>query len=249
MDILSADEQYTHVVSDESLTALKEKRETERFDVPREVWIGSAVLAMLVLIIFGSWYFFIRTETVKLTVEKVEWTRRIQVLDFQPRYRSGWDHPSDAYNIDREWRVHHYYSMKIGESCSTDSKGNRTCTDITTQIPVYQWWYRYTVNRWEHATWLTTGGDETTTPEWYDISKEGFVPPRVSSSDVIGNRQEGRREEDYRIRLSYDGDTYEETTTLDVWKMIKVGDYLTGHISTFDLRSVEWPTPQQKEEE
>lgn len=203
--------------------------------------IGSGV----VVIIWFAWFMFIATHPETMTVQSVKWERRIEVLDFQPRNRDGWSRPpSDAYDVDRDWRYHYterVFSHYVTESysCGTSS-APRTCTRqnaVYRNRDVYDWWYRYKVNRWATSRWIVSGG--VTDPVWADLSGEKF-----DSTDVIGNEQlSGKREEVYTATLyNPESDkTYPRSIPLQTWSAVQVGERMTVHITRGgSIRSVDW---------
>lgn len=210
--------------------------------------------ASILLIGWLVWFLFIATSPQQLTVESHSWQRRIEVIDYQPRADSGWSYPGDAYDISSSMRIHHYdhvfshYETRTRSySCGT-TQAPRTCTTtdqvaVYKDVPVYRRYYHFTVNRWRHARWLTTGSESYSTPYWHDLSKEHF-----DSANVIGNEAlSGVRSENYKVILVGNGGKgrhYERVIDLDTWNANRDGSVVTAHITRTNIvRSVDWVDP------
>lgn len=215
-------------------------------DIPYEVRTIAGGATALVLIIVAVWALFFRTHEETMTATDFSWQRRIEVIDYQPRHDNGWSHPSDAYNIDRSWRIHHYERVISHYRTETYSCGTtqspRTCTrsvPVYRDKPVYRWWYDYTIDRWRFKRWITTGAEaKVPVPHWADLSGEHF-----DSANVYGNEQlSGTRGETYKVYLTGDEDkVYERVVSLDEWNAVSKGEPLTVHITvTGIIRSVDW---------
>ena len=258
-EILSADEDKPYGQEDDTSNDIsniaiqskivEKKRRSYRLPhikINRNVIYASGAAISVILIIFLVWFFFFKTHSENLTAERGTWERKIAVESFAPRDRSGWSYPpSDAYNVDRDYRYH--YSREVFShydistyNCGTYSEP-RTCTRqkaVYRSEPVYDWYYSYTVDRWAFDRWIVTSGDKNSVPSWADLSAYTFV-----DSEVIGNeRLSGKREEDYDVYLRNEkGEEKHLDVDQKIWTNIQIGAIYkaeVNHVGT--VRSVNW---------
>lgn len=210
-----------------------------------KVIAGCIGFIFVVLIGWLIFFFFISTHTTEVHVQSFRWTRQIEVIQYLPRHRDGWNRPpSDAYDVDRDWRYH--YSRQVLDHYETDryscgtTENPRTCTRqraVYRSESVYDWYYHYTVNRWAHSRWIVSGGQNHLEPYWHDLSGEHF-----SSVDMIGNEQlSGKREETYTVVVSTKEGNFTKDVPLTTWRSINPNATYVGHITrSGNLRSVNW---------
>lgn len=207
--------------------------------------IGSAVVTVT-LIIWFVWFMFFATAKVSTEVTGYHWHRTMEVQDFQPRRKGEWyDHPGDAYDVYEDYRYHYTKTVQDPDICfsSTDSKGNttQTCYSQSHQEDVYDWWYEYTVDRWEHLRDLVTDGINQT-PLWHGIENEPF-----DNTDVFGHqRLSGATTERYEINTNN-----KQHPVVKCWQSvlesIPVGATFTLNVNrNGDIRSINWPEGYEK---
>lgn len=214
-------------------------------DNPTPYWWAGGVTATLG-VIWLVWFLFFATHVEKMTAESASWERKIEVEDFQPREESQWYYaPSDAYNVSRDYRYHYTERYISGYSIETYSCGTytqpRTCTreePIYSYREIYDWYYRYTVDRWRHAYWVTTGALDHSTPFWDDLKGYTF-----DERDVIGNEKlSGKRTEEYKIFLvEKNGEKHVQELDLNTWIRVTIGRVYNVNVNRVGyIRSVNW---------
>jgi hypothetical protein len=202
-------------------------------------WIASIAGALVVVLTVTLlvWYFFFATHKQSVTIESFSWVRQIEVEDFQARAKSGWDHPSDAYDISEDWRYHYSVQVYDGETCS-GTGSSLTCSAHYHSKAVYDWWYEYTVDRWDHAEWLTTEAADHH-PVWYGLELLVF-----DDTPVIGHRRlSGDRIEHYTVHFTTPkGKAYKSDAKEPQWAAVNIGDTVNLNLTNRDIiSSVNWP--------
>lgn len=76
-------------------------------DHKKPMIIGAAILSGLALLFWLIWA-LTSTKPIDLTIDSLSWKRQIEVQEYRTLDESGWSRPADAYNVDRDWRFHHY---------------------------------------------------------------------------------------------------------------------------------------------
>lgn len=254
--ILSADQDKPTEISDgfsvseKTKTSFEKKRKKRKFDWKNKnhraaTYMGGSLIA-LIFVVWIVWFFFFQTHKENLTVERGTWERKIGVDSFEPRNRSGWTYPpSDAYDVNRDYRYHYsrdvfsHYEISTYD-CGTYSEP-RTCTRqkaVYRSEPVYDWFYSYTVDRWGFDKWIISSGEKTIEPYWPDLSS--FT---LSNKKEIGSqRLSGTREEDYDVYFRNEsGEEKHLDISLDVWTNMVVGETYSAEVNRVGvIRSVNW---------
>jgi hypothetical protein len=168
--------------------------------------LGLAIVAVVIFLILLS-----ITENVAVEVNDVWWRREVQVEDYAPREQGGWTHPSDAYNVSKSWRVRSYRTVDDG--CATrDEDGH--CTSRRTHLEaVYDWYYEYTVDRWQYRRSLVAL-EHNRSPYTPVLD---FVP-----CNALYCEREGQHYESYSVQFSKD--VYCELPQ-PIWAEYRVGDF------------------------
>lgn len=203
--------------------------------VPNWVWGVTGGATAIGLITFLVFIFFLNTHPVQVTVQSFTWERKIEIEAYEQRRRDGWDTPSDAYDIDTSWQVHHYesvYSHTSYYECGTKEYPRRCSTDHYRQEPVYRTYYDYTVDRWGFDYWLVAKATDKN-PQWPTL------PMTLSTAEVLGNEREGNdRTESYKV-ITDKG--YVLSVKLPVYMQLNVGSTGTANVNRQnDVRSVNW---------
>lgn len=202
--------------------------------------IGSAVVGITAIIWF-VWFMFFATHKVNTEVTGYHWHRTMEVQDFQPRRKSDWyDHPDDAYDVYEDYRYHYSVQVYDGQTC-TGTGSSRSCVSHYHTRSVYDWWYEYTVDRWEHFRDLVTDGTNQY-PLWHGIENEPLDP-----TPVLGHqRLSGATTERYEVST-----TNKDHPAVKCWQSvlesIPVGATITLNVNrNGDIRSVNWPKRYEK---
>ncbi len=173
---------------------------------PRRWWILGVVLGVLVLIIFGIWWRFIRTKEVEMVVTEHRWSREIAIEEFKFLSESEWrDHvPTDAESRTCFRKERSTRQVKTGrEDCKTERKDKKDgtfesvkkCTPVYASEPVYDDWCTYTVRRWKQIDAAKTSGTGMS-PAWSTTS----LPP-ADTAAALGAKRQGKRTESLIIRF------------------------------------------------
>lgn len=205
----------------------------------RKVAIGATAVLVILGVTIGVWALWFRTHDEGATIAGFNWHRKMEVIDYQPRQKQGWDSPpGDAYNKSSDYRYHYTLSVYAGETCSGTGQ-YRSCSAIYNHIPVYDDYYFYTVDRWEFQMWLYTTGDDQN-PLWAPVENEHF-----NSAPVIGNRAlSGVRQETYNVYFKQPKrDSLRHVSTDQArWSHLSEGQSVTLHVNAQDdIRGVTWP--------
>jgi len=93
-----------------------------------------AITTALALFFGIGGYFLLRSKDVPVVVVQHQWQRVQQIQQYQTLNESGWDHPSDAYNISTSRRIHHHeqvldhYETRYRQESYQEQDGYRTET-------------------------------------------------------------------------------------------------------------------------
>lgn len=200
--------------------------------------IGAGVLVTIGVII-TVWALFFATHRQEVTITDFYWHRQMEVQDFQPRRRGDWyGTPDDAYDVSSSYLYHYTRQVYDGETC-TDTGTSRSCTSNYHSEAVYDWWYDYTVDRWEFSEWLATSA-QNHTPLWAPIENEHF-----DTTPVFGHRRlSGVRKESYTVYFkTKSGKVYQTRTNERRWKSVEIGQSANLNLNRQDdIRSVNWPS-------
>jgi len=197
---------------------------------------GATVIGLITLLVF---IFFLNTHPVQVTVQSFTWERKIEIEAYEQRRRDGWDTPSDAYDIDTSWRVHHYdrvYSYTSYYQCGTADRPRTCSTDHYNSVAVYRTYYDYTVDRWGFDYWVVAKATDKD-PQW------PVLPTTLNTAEVLGNEREGSdRTESYKV-ITDKG--YVLSVKLPVYMQLNVGSTGTANVNRQnDVRSVNWDINQ-----
>jgi hypothetical protein len=201
------------------------------------VGIALAILLVIGIPSYLVWDNYFRTTPITVTAQSFTWGRQIEVEKYKQINESGWSHPNDAYDIRKDYRFHYFYSQYAGEICSGTGT-TRSCVSQYIQIPVYDWYYSYTIDRWRTERWLITGGTEQN-PYWEPI------PVTFNNTNVLGNEREGdEHKEVYTVHVvDDDGRIHLDDEPQAVWQAVVVGEEGRGAITkNHKLRGVVWRT-------
>lgn len=203
--------------------------------IPFWAWCSLGGAAAVGLITWLVFVFFLNTHPVTVTVESFTWERKIAIEAYEQRRQDGWSTPSDAYDINRSSRIHHYdqvYSYTSYYQCGTADRPRTCSTDHYTSVAVYRTWYDYTVDRWEFDYWVIAHNVDKN-PQWPKL------PTTLDTANVLGNeRESSTRKESYKV-ITNKG--YVLSVKLPVYLELEVGSTGTANVNRQnDVRSVNW---------
>ena len=224
------------------------------------------------------------TEPVPVQITDFSWNRSIAIEDFQPRARGDWQEsvPFDAYNRSSSQKIRSYKQVPDGTEqvavtksrpvtkIRTVNTGNggfttetytdyESYTDYETRtkykdVPVYDTWIDYTVDRWGSTTPARSSGNDRK-PYWPETNVSSHNPVK------IGDTREGARSQSYQIHLLEQKDkddddkkaprTWEETVEFSRWQSFDNNENLIievnklGVITNLFTQS-EWEAEQNK---
>lgn len=155
-------------------------------------YVGIGILVVILMAIVG-WAIF-HTSTVEARVTGFTWSREVVIEQYQTIHDSGWSAPVDAFNVSTSQRISGY--NPIYETQTEQVTHNQTCyRDLGTgatesydcsytstesrqvkvgEVPIYDTWYEYDVDRWVHARSIPVSGADRN-PFWpeYELQFAG----------------------------------------------------------------------------
>jgi hypothetical protein len=158
------------------------------------------VVAVIALVIFLIWYFFIRTKEATMQVTGHTWSRAIAVEEFGEQRDSDWRDrmPSDARFPSCHRKQRSTRQVDTGkEDCRVEKKDKgdgtfeqiKKCKKIYRSEGVDDDWCTYTVLRWREITSVKTAGSDMN-PAW---PTQGLPPATAATS--VGARRQGKKTE------------------------------------------------------
>jgi hypothetical protein len=182
------------------------------------------VVAIIALVIFLIWYFFIRTKEATMTVSGHSWSRSIAVEEFGEQRDSDWRDrmPSDARFPSCHRKQRSTRQVDTGrEDCRVEKKdkGDGTFEQVKKCKPIYRTegidddWCTYTVLRWREITAIKTSGGDMN-PAW---PTQGLPPATAASS--VGARRQGKKTETLTLRFGAQSCDVSDA----VWRKYKSG--------------------------
>jgi hypothetical protein len=164
------------------------------------------VVGVIALIIFLTWYFFIRTKEATLTVSGHTWQRAIAVEEFGEKRDSDWRDriPTDARFPSCVRKERSTRQVDTGrEDCHVEKKDNKDgtfekvnkCKKIYRSEGVDDDWCTYTVLRWKEINAVKTSGSDMN-PAW---PTQGLPP--ATAVATVGARKQGKKSETLTIQF------------------------------------------------
>jgi hypothetical protein len=172
-------------------------------------WIPVLIIGVILLIIFGIWFRFIRTKSAEVAVTKHTWSREIAIEEYKLVTESEWRNrvPSNAEGRTCIQKERSRKQVKTGrEDCKTERRDKKDgtfesvkkCTPVMASEPVYDDWCTYSVRKWTQVDSAKTSGTGMS-PVWSTAS----LPPETAPS-TIGSRKQGKRTETLTIHFGDD---------------------------------------------
>lgn len=168
--------------------------------------ITSTIFALIAIPTASSVAYFNTETDHELLVKGAEWCYIIQIQELEQQHEEGWSiPPHDAYDISRMTKRHG--TIKIGD----------------TEVPRYDTWYSYSIDRWiDTRTVVTNGFDKE--PYWGDCNlKEGDDPRGLGSERVCGN---------HTVYTVFGVDSTSDTgcyvdVSMNIWGTVEPGNSIT----------------------
>jgi hypothetical protein len=166
----------------------------------RRWWIPVIIIAVLGLIIFGTWYRFFRTKSAEVAVTGHRWARAIAVEEFKEVREENWHDtmPNDAEAPICHRKERSTRKVDTGrEDCHTERKDKKDgtfeqikkCTPIYRNEPVEDDWCTYSVRRWKEVDSAKTSGTGMS-PAWSTANL-----PAADTRASFGAKRQGKKTE------------------------------------------------------
>lgn len=176
-------------------------------------------LAIMIAVVSCSGAAIIACFRTKTTVAKLanhEWVRTYRLQQWQTVREEAWDVPSGGCVVSK--RTAKRSSIKVGD----------------TDVPIYDDWYTYEIQRWCSAGDRTSSGSNTA-PAWPDIQDIAVHEPLL-----IGDRRVSGQEEHYYLVLCEEGQepgaalvTYKYELDLQSWTQLRDGQMMVVKVNGF----------------
>jgi len=193
--------------------------------------IGGVVV--LAAIVITAVFAFTYRQDASGQVSALTWQRTVEIQDYQPYAKSGWDEtvPADAYGqtCDRRERGKRQVPDGSHQECKDVDQGDgsfrRECKTVQdySEEPVYDQWCTYTVDRWDYKRKASTSGEgKSPPPDWPQVTL-------ASGSGRYGEERVGARHETYTVVVRDDGGETHECAFEDqsTWDQYEVGTAVT----------------------
>ncbi len=172
----------------------------------RRWWLVALVIGVIVLIIFGTWYRFIRTRSAQVAVTGHRWVREVAIEEYAEIRESQWHDqvPNDAEARMCSKKERSTQKVKTGEEeCKTERKDKKDgtfeqikkCTPVYRNDPVMEDWCTYTVRRWKQIDAAKTSGTGMS-PTWSTAN----LPPADTRAS-FGAKRQGKKTETLTIEF------------------------------------------------
>lgn len=173
--------------------------------------------------------------TYNTVVIAMNWKRTIPIEQFKTVQQEGWHYPPpDAREMRSERRLHGYNRIACGSEIVTTGTGkDRRMTTRTKycDVPDYDDWYIYMVDRWTQVRIAEAKGDKAHDERIWPASATDF---NECNSEKLGCERQGTRIEHLQVSLQYeDKSTVDVDVTESVWSKLDVGDRLQVETNLF----------------
>lgn len=182
----------------------------EMNDYRKFIAIVLSCLCLSVVITLIIIYFTAKADW-KGDVVAFDWHREHDVERYQFIGGNCWFRgcePARAYNQQYKEEIHHWNRRRSGETCSTDSKGKRSCTTNYTSYPVYETKVYYTINDWRLGRIVKTDGNDNKNVYWNPLNLnqcDNTLTPGIGENDPLLNcEREGKQRELFYINIRAD---------------------------------------------
>lgn len=162
----------------------------------RRIW--PYVLAVVVLLCFAIWWFFIRTKQAQLTVTAHRWERSVAIEKFGDYEESAWREqvPPGASSPTCRRKQRSTKQVEDGEECTTENVDRKdgtfekvkTCKPKYRSEPVEDDWCTFSVRRWQKIDEVKASGTGMT-PAWPANA------PRADTAAALGATRSSARTE------------------------------------------------------
>lgn len=174
---------------------------------PRRWWLVALVIGIVVLIIFGIWYRFIRKVEKQLVVTGHRWERSIAVEEYADVDEEKWrdQMPTDARGPICQRKERSRKQVPTGEEdCKVEKVDKKDgtfeqvkkCTPIYKSEPVEDDWCRYSVRTWKQLAPVKLSGAGLSAA-W--PTKD--LPPAEAAA-TLGARRQGKRTETFTLEIA-----------------------------------------------
>lgn len=149
-------------------------------------------IVVAVVIGIGLIYFFQKSDW-SGSVTSFDWKREWDVERYQFVSGNCWYNncqPNRAYNLNPVSEIHHWNRVKTGESCTTDSDGDKHCSPNYTSYPVYETKIYYTINDWRLGRIAKSSGNDNQNIYWPELNLkqcDNNLQPGIGIDDPLLN--------------------------------------------------------------
>lgn len=227
------------------------------------IGLGVLFLIIAVLgLMFLSWATFHTTE-VKTHVTHFDWNRTVFIDQYRTVEEGDWSMPMGGRLERTESHINHYdkvfdhnetkhRSVRDGDedyACGEQDDGNGFFTEkmcsrpkykdetyddpVYRDVPVYEPWYVYLIERWVlERTVATSGASQNPAPQW------GVVTLQCANLAQIGCEHEDHREENYSVTFrDSDGKLYPMPVNFADWSQYNADSEYTLVLNAFGIRN------------
>ncbi|MGB1287393.1 MAG: double zinc ribbon domain-containing protein [Aggregatilineales bacterium] len=213
------------------------------------------ILAAILVIGGGIFYFMTAKEDADLLVTGHEWSREIQIEQYQNATAEGWRNSGAAASLDSASlqgctrRQSGTNRIPDGETCRTvrTDRGDGTfsqrqqCTTKYRSEPVYDDWCTWRGQRWEYERSAESAGDSVNeTPYWaeYNLQCDG--------QRSVGCERVSQRLEAYTVLYRNEDISYRCDYPQNVWETVSIESLWTGQVGKFNRGSIDCGTIEQR---
>lgn len=215
--------------------------------------ILSAIVVILMFIVFLGLYFF-HQEDLNGEASAFSWRREQDIEKYM--IVGGWCwysncQPIRAWNIRENEEVHHHKRIYLGETCTTDSKGYRSCISDYMSVPVYEIKVYYDINDWRVGRFVKSEGKGNRDYYWpelinMNVCDVSLQPSSGKEDALLGCERPGSRRDWYWVSIETNVEDVFGYCQIDfaTWTDLYIGIKLTARYWSLqhlmDCSSISW---------
>lgn len=200
----------------------------------------------------GGIYFFNQSDF-KGYIQSFEWSREWDKERYMKVGGNCWYlfcPPMRSYNHDARYEYHYSKSVYTGETCVTNTKGNRSCVSNYRSESVYDWKIYYTINDWRLGQTMRSSGKTNKVNDlyWPELNLnecDSTLQPGIGDNDpMLDCERPAQQRQFYYVYISGQQMLSRCLVDYSKWSDTKVETAVTGkywtHQNLIDCNSLEW---------